>query len=128
VATASATRAITIPRDAVRAFLTAAGNVQLVEKDYVPRITHTDDYPSLSFGVDTEQGPLEIETQSQPQLPISGDYLDRTPWAIYYLHRTFVVTANDLDRALAPFEPRLQYAAVCDELESEILLRNKPSR
>jgi hypothetical protein len=100
VATASATRAIIIPRDVVRVFLAAAGKVEVVEKKYQPRITHTDDYPSLSVSVQTKHGLLTIGTNSQPQRPKSETYVDRTPWAIRYLGRTFVVTANDLARPI----------------------------
>jgi hypothetical protein len=128
VATASATRAIIIPRDVVRAFLAAAGKVEVVEKKYQPRITHTDDYPSLSVSVLTKQGPLTIRTNSQPQWSKSGTYLDRTPWAIDYLGRTFVVIANDLDQALEPFEPYLQHESVFEELTNEIRLRKRPQR
>jgi hypothetical protein len=121
LATATATRPIVVPREPVRAFLIAVGQVELVEKEYVARIEHTDDYPSLGFAVDTEQGPLKIETQSQPRRPESGSYLDRTPWAIYYLGRTFVVTASDLDRAFEILEPHLQYDSIHEELRKELL-------
>ena len=121
MATATTTRAIVIPRDPVRAFLTAVGKVELVEKEYKPRIGHTDDYPSLGFEVDTAQGPLKIETQSQARQSDSGNYPDRTPWAIYYLGRTFVVIASDLDRAFEALEPYLQYDEMHDQLRKELL-------
>jgi hypothetical protein len=54
-ATVSATRAIIIPCDVVRAFLAAAVKVELVERNYQPRITHTDDYPFLSISVLTRR-------------------------------------------------------------------------
>jgi hypothetical protein len=123
VATLTATREITVPRELVRAFLIAATKVKLVEKDYEARITHTDDYPSVSVAVPTKQGALNIETQSQPVRSASDKYWDATPWAIRYSGRTFVVTDHDLDEALDPLWARLQYDEVTGELAKEI----KPS-
>jgi hypothetical protein len=128
VAAASATRAVTIPSDIVRAFLVAVTKVELVEKDYTPRITHTDDYPSLSVMVQTGRGVLQIGTRSQQQRPKSGTYVDRTPWAITYLGRTFVVTASDLDQAFDPWESHLQYGEAIDEQANKIRKRNHPEK
>ena len=102
VATAAATRDIVVPHDLVRAFLAAATRVKLVEKEYQPRIAHTDDYPSVAVAVGTRQGELTITTRSQPQKSASGKYWDATPWAIRYSESTFVVTADDLDQHLGP--------------------------
>jgi hypothetical protein len=123
VATATATRNITVPRDLVRAFLVAATKVSLVEKDYQPHITHTDDYPFVAVVVPTKQGDLHIETRSQPQRSASGKYWDATPWAISHAGRTFVVAADDLDQALEPLWHRLQY----DEVTGELAKKTGPS-
>lgn len=120
VATAAAIRDIVVPRDIVRAFLAAAIRVKLVEKEYQPRIAHTDDYPSVAVAVGTKQGKLTIATRSQPQKSASGKYWDATPWAISFSGRTFVVTANDLDQALDPLWARLQYDEVTGELAKQI--------
>lgn len=119
VATATATRDIIVPRDLLRRFLAAAIKVTLVEREYQPRITHTDDYPSVAITVQTQRGELSIETRSQPHRS-SEKYRDATPWAIHYSGRTFVVTADDLDRALDPLLSRLQYDEVTGELAKEI--------
>jgi hypothetical protein len=128
VETASATRAITVPTDIVRAFLAAVIRVELVESGYTPRIVHTDDYPSLSVTVRTARGPLLIETRSQQQQPKSGTYVDRTPWAINYSDRTFVVAVSDLDRAFEPLQSHMQYTQTVDELANKIQNRNDQKR
>lgn len=128
VATATAVRDIIVPRDLVRAFLVAATKVGLVEKDYKPRITHTDDYPSVAVVVPAKHGDLHIETRSQPQRSASGKYWDATPWAISYAGRTFVVTADDLDQALDPLWRALQYDEVTAELAKEIRSSNDQGR
>jgi len=120
VATATATRDIVVPRDLMRGFLAAVIRVALVEKEYRPRITHTDDYPTVSFAVQTKQGNLTIASRSQPQKSASGKYWDATPWAIGYSGRTFVVTAADLDQALDPLWTRLQYDEVTGELAKQV--------
>lgn len=116
VATATATRDIIVPRNLVRQFLAAAIKVTLLEQEYQPRIMHTDDYPSVAITVHTQQGELSIETRSQPRGSTSEKYWDATPWAIHFSGRTFVVTADDLDRALDPLLSRLQYDEVIGEL------------
>jgi hypothetical protein len=114
-------RPIAVPRDVMRAFLAVAGKVRMVEDEYKPRIEHTDDYPSLEFDVATKQGPLRIGTQSQLKDAESGTYLDRTPWSISYLNRSFVVTANDLDRAYEPFAPYLREDEIFKELRKNVM-------
>jgi hypothetical protein len=109
-------RAIAVPRDLVRALLTAANKVQVVEGEYQARIEHTDDYPSLDVEVLIKRELLRIGSQSQQRQPKSGNYLDRTPWHIDYRKRTFVVTATDLDRAFAALQPYLQDDNVFEEL------------
>jgi hypothetical protein len=125
-AAASTTRAVTVPRDLVRAFLAAVAKVEIVEEKYQPRITHTDDYPSLSIAVPTRQGPLTIGTSSQAQRPKSGTYLDRSPWVIGYQGRTFVVRAADLDQAFEPIEPCLEQESAFEELTGQIRSRDRP--
>jgi hypothetical protein len=117
----SVTRAIAVPRDVVRAFLIVASKVPMVEGTYTARIEHTDDYPSLEFGVETKQGPLRIGSQSQDNWAKSGTTVDRTPWRISYLNRTFVVTASDLDQAFEALEPYLQDVKILEELSKEVM-------
>jgi hypothetical protein len=114
-------RPITVPRDVMRAFLAVASKVRMVEGEYHPRIEHTDDYPSLEFDVATKQGLLRIGTQSQLKDAESGTYLDRTPWSISYLNRSFVVTASDLDRAYEPFGPYLREDEIFKELQENVM-------
>ena len=114
-------RPIAVPRDVMRAFLAVASKVRMVEGEYKPRIDHTDDYPSLEFDVATKQGLLRIGTSSQLQDAESGTYLDRTPWNISYLNRSFVVTASDLDRAYEPFGPYLREDETFKELRKNVM-------
>lgn len=114
-------RPITVPRDVMRAFLAVASKVRMVEGEYKPRIEHTDDYPSLEFDVATKQGPLRIGTHSQLKYAESGTYLDRTPWSISYLNRSFVVTASDLDRAYEPFGQYLRDEEIFTELRKNVI-------
>ena len=109
-------RPITVPGDVMRAFLAVASKVRMVEGEYKPRIDHTDDYPSLEFDVATKQGLLRIGTSSQLKYAESGTYLDRTPWSISYLNRSFVVTASDLDRAYEPIGQYLRDEEIFNEL------------
>jgi hypothetical protein len=113
-------RPITVPRDVMRAFLVVASKVRMVEGEYKPRIEHTDDYPSLEFDVATKQGLLRIGTRSQLKYPEAGTYLDRTPWSISYLNRSFVVTASDLDRAYEPFGQYLRDDEIFKELGKNV--------
>jgi len=116
----AASRPIAVPRDVMRAFLAVASKVQTVEGEYKPRIEHTDDYPSLEFDVATKQGLLRIGTRSQLKDAESGTYLDRTPWSISYLNRSFVVTASDLDRAYEPFGQYLRDDEIFQELGKNV--------
>jgi hypothetical protein len=120
VATATTTRDIVVPRDLMSAFLAAATRVALVEKEYQPRITHTDDYPTVTVAVQTKQGNVTIATRSQPQKTASGNHWDSTPWAIDYSGRTFVVTSEDLDQALDPLWTPLRYDEVTGELAKQV--------
>jgi tripartite-type tricarboxylate transporter receptor subunit TctC len=125
----SASRAIAIPREVVQAFLTAANKVKMIEGQYAPRFIYTDSYPSLIIEIQTKQGMLKIKTASQPEAHyVAGvkAYDSRTPWAIEYLGRTFVVNANDLDQAMQPLEPLLQSAEVFKELVDRINSRRNP--
>ena len=112
-------RTVAIPRDLIRAFLTAANRAEVVEGEYRAHIEHTDDYPSLDVEVSVERQVLKIGTQSQ-QRP-AADYMDRTPWRIEYRGRTFVVGATDLDRTFEPLEPYLQDRKVFDEMWDEYI-------
>ena len=113
-------RPITVPRDVIRAFLAVASKVRMVEGEYKPHIDHTDDYPSLEFDVATKQGLLRVGTSSQLKYAESGTYPDRTPWSISYLNRSFVVTANDLDRAYEPFGQYLRDDEIFQELGKNV--------
>jgi hypothetical protein len=116
-------RAIAVPRDLVRAFLTAANKVPVVEGQYQARIEHTDDYPSLDVQVSVKGELLRIGSQSQQRAPKSGDYLDRTPWHVDYRKRTFLVTASDLDQAFAPLQPYLKADEVFEEMAKKYDVR-----
>jgi hypothetical protein len=120
-ARANTTRAIAIPRDSVQELFMKLTKVGVWDVDYVPRWTHTDDYPVVSITIQTTGGLLEIETRSQAKLgrydaPTDGAFVDRTPWAIVFAGRAFVVYANDLDKALDALEPYLRRNEIFKEL------------
>jgi hypothetical protein len=98
-------RNISVPRDAVRAFLCAVLQVPLEERAYEPYIERTDNYPDLSFTFQGQSGPIAIFTRSQPRV-IQSQFV-QTPWAISYVDRTFVVSAPDIDAALDGLDPTL---------------------
>jgi hypothetical protein len=98
-------RNISLPRDAVWAFLCAVLQVPIEERAYEPYISHTDDYPDLSFTFQGQLGPIAIFTRSQPRV-IDSQFV-QTPWAISYADRTFVVSAPDIDAALDKLDPSL---------------------
>ena len=107
-------RAVAIPHDRMRAFLTAANKVSVVEGPYQAHIEHTDDYPSLDIEISVDRNVLRIGSQSQHRP--KSDYVDRTPWHIDYRGRTFVVSAADLDQAFEPLEPYLQDDKVFNDM------------
>jgi hypothetical protein len=94
-------RPVSLPRDIVRAFLRSVSGADVMEKEYAPRTTHTDDYPSVRLAVMIGNEKLEIETTSQPQPRPSASYSDRSPWAIHYSGRA-LVTDSDLDKTYEP--------------------------
>jgi len=91
---------VAIPRDVVRAFLHTVLNTSAEEKDYVPRLDHTDDYPSLAFEVPGPNGNAVIGTASQP-MSLNG-HLSRAPWVIFYADHTYVISTDEIDAALEP--------------------------
>ena len=135
---ANAVRQIAIPSDSIRSFLAASNHVLLTEGEYKPRITYTDDYPLVRVDVECIGVRLRIETRSQrgyPGLianqlqsaqsnPALERYPDRTPWAINYLGRTFIITANDLDKAWDRLLDQLEY----EDIERDAISRLPPRR
>jgi hypothetical protein len=128
VATTTRIHQISVPRAGVRDFLASAGRVALTEEEYRAHLTHTDDYPYVGVSVNTALGSVLIETASQPEGSKSGKFLDRTPWAIKYMGRTFVTSADDLDKALEPLLADLQYEKLQSELVDEVRSRGGTSR
>ena len=124
----TASRAITVPRAAVQALFAAASGVALDAKAYSPRFTHTDDFPALAVIVPTRQEPLRLLTRSQEKEPPSAAFTDRTPWAVSYMGRVFVVTASDLDRAIEALEPHLHRQEMIEELVDQFKSRQRPAR
>jgi hypothetical protein len=98
----------------------------MVEGKYKARFEHTDDYPSLEFGVETKEGQLRIGTRSQLERAASGTGYDRAPWYISYRNRSFVVTASDLDRAYEPFDQYLRDGEIFEELRDDITKSGGP--
>jgi hypothetical protein len=116
--TARGKRNIVVPHDLMRAFLAAVSKAELVEKPYQPRIMHTDDFPSISIGF-VQEG-VVVGTDSQQQKSSAGDYWERSPWAIAYAGRTFVMTASDVDKTFDALMTALQYDDVLEELDRQV--------
>jgi hypothetical protein len=59
---------------------------------YVPKITHTDDYPHLQLEIDAGTRRAVIHSESQGE--------DHVPWAVEINGRTYSVPSADPARAL----------------------------
>ena len=89
---------VAIPLEVVQKLWLVVLGVAIEEMEYKPRIDHTDDYPALGFEAQVNDKLLRVWTQSQPK-EVNSHWI-RTPWAIGYSDRTFVVSTPELDFAI----------------------------
>jgi hypothetical protein len=81
-----------VPAATLDAFLAGLAGAPLVEGPYVPRIEHTDDYPRLAITFGTGDDRLVVFSESQGK--------DRTPWALQFQGRQYVLPSDAPARAL----------------------------
>lgn len=94
------TEGVQIPISAAKTFFRILGEASLEEREYVPRISHTDDYPSLQIELALENETVAFFTQSQ------GDR--HVPWAVKIKGKTYVINSDAPARALAALDPYLK--------------------
>ncbi len=108
-----ATRAVAIPPDAARAFFALLATTPGQAGAYSPRISHTDDYPSLRIVLTTTHGEVTIYSQSQGTAHV--------PWGLRIEGGRWEYTVdNDTpQRAIALLMPYLDYETL-DLLKDEV--------
>ena len=101
---------LTLTLDAGESFFEALVSVPLLKTNYVPHITHTDDYPSIRVSLKTDGEAVTFSTESQGK--------GHVPWAVKVKGSTYVVPSASpahapmtSRRASTPFEERV-YAVV----------------
>ena len=72
----------------------------LIEREYVPTFTHTDDYPSISIEKVAEGETVVFRTESQGE--------GHVPWAVESKGKTFVIPTDTPARALEILGPYLR--------------------
>jgi hypothetical protein len=95
-----AQRNITIPAEAMQAFLRTLADAPAQEGQYMPTITHTDDYPKITIVVATAAGEVAIVSASQPE--------GNVPWGLIFNQRQFVIDSDAPAKALAGLAPYLE--------------------
>jgi hypothetical protein len=94
------TESIRIPLSAAQTFFRILGEATLEEREYVPRIMHTDDYPSISVELDLGNETVTFFTQSQGE--------SHVPWALKIKQKTYVIDSDVPARALEALDPYLK--------------------
>ena len=89
---------VAVPRDVVQKFWRVVLSASVDEKEYEPRMSHTDDYPELEFQTQINEKPLRVWTKSQPK-EVNSHWI-RAPCAIDYSDRRFVFSTPELDFAI----------------------------
>jgi hypothetical protein len=95
-----AERSITIPVGAMQAFLRTLAEAPAQEGEYMPTITHTDDYPKIMIVVATAAGEVAIGSASQTE--------GNVPWGLFFNGRQFVINSDAPAKALAGLAPYLE--------------------
>lgn len=92
---------IRIPGAAARSFFEELAALEPQPGQYVPRIEHTDDYPSLSIVAETAGGTVQIYSGSQGA--------GHAPWGLNYGSGSYVIDSAGPDRALDHLRPYLRF-------------------
>jgi len=98
-----ATRAVAIPADVARAFLALLATTSGQAGAYAPRVSHTDDYPSVRLVLTTAHGEVTIYSQSQGATHV--------PWGLRIDggRGEYIVDNDTPQRAIALLLPYLDY-------------------
>lgn len=91
-------REVAIPLDTAQKFLQMLTEIPLEEGQYKPKIDHTDDYPTIEFQIETENGLLRIFNESQ----------DNQPWGASFAGRTFIINSDAPAKAFSALAPYLK--------------------
>jgi len=94
------TESVQIPLSAAKSFFQILGEAPLEDREYVPRISHTDDYPSLQIELDLGNETVTFFTQSQGERHV--------PWAVKINQKTYVIDSDAPARALAVLDSYLK--------------------
>ncbi len=98
-----ATRAVAIPADIARAFLALLATTSGQAGAYAPRVSYTDDYPSVRLVLTTAHGEVTIYTQSQGATHV--------PWGLRIDggRGEYIVDNDTPQRAITLLMPYLDY-------------------
>ncbi|RKZ80057.1 MAG: hypothetical protein DRR19_24160 [Candidatus Parabeggiatoa sp. nov. 1] len=91
---------ITIPVEVVQKFLQMLTRSPLEKGHYEPKITHTDDYPSIKITLQTDTGIVAFFTQSQG--------VGHVPWGVTFEKTTYVINSDIPAKALEILKPYLK--------------------
>jgi ankyrin repeat protein len=107
--TGNAEGPLSVPAAAVDAFLKALSEAPLLTREYVPTMTHFDDYPFRSIAIETGSGHFEFVSESQGA--------GMAPWKLLAGEKTFVVPDDTASRALALLASHLPdlHVSIADE-------------
>ena len=98
---------VSIPLPVAQAFLRKLGESVLQEREYQPRIRHTDDYPSLSIRIEVQGGTVVFFSESQGR--------NHVPWGVTVQGKTYTIDSAVPAEALALLAPYLK-ADVLEQL------------
>jgi hypothetical protein len=113
--TKSAQESIIVPLDVIENFLGKLSQTTFQEGKYMPRIEHTDDYPSLTIAVVLPYLGVTFHSTSQGA--------NHMPWAAEIAGNTYIINSPEPSEALAIIRPYLKY----DELEKlkDLVIQSK---
>lgn len=89
-----------LPLDVAQTFLRTLSETPVYEGEYQPRISRTDDYPSIEIQVETTAGPVVFFSKSQGE--------NNVPWGVRFAGRTFVSDSALPAEALRALTPQLE--------------------
>ncbi len=100
-----------ISPESINKFLITLSNIRVEEEIYEPKITHTDDYPYISFRLKTMDDSLIIYSESQ------DDYI---PWGIEYHKKEYISKSKLIYSSFDNMKSYLNYN-IYDEIVREAL-------
>jgi hypothetical protein len=91
---------ISIPIDKANGFLSTLSGVRITPGKYVPRIEHTDDYPSIRIQIELKDQKIDFFTESQGERHV--------PWGATISGKSYIVDSDLPSRALESLRPYLK--------------------